>query len=224
MKRISCCIFDMDGTLTRTNDLIFASFNHIGERYNGRTYTQEEIINMFGPPEEIAVERIVAPSQYASAMDDYLRFYTDNHNALATLHQGIPELLAYLHDRGVLLALFTGKGRRTTLITLEKFGIKNYFDMIVTGSDVKKHKPSGEGITNVIRAFSLPPEEVLMVGDAVADVHAAQEAGVPVAAVLWDSYGRDHLRAMKLKYMFHDVAEFFAWIQTKVPGDGVRTR
>jgi HAD superfamily hydrolase (TIGR01509 family) len=223
MKRISCCIFDMDGTLTRTNELIFATFNHIAGRYVGRTYTPDEIIKMFGPPEEIAVQRIVTPSQYTAAMDDFITFYSDNHNVLATLHEGIPELLAYLHDRGVLLAVFTGKGRTTTLITLEKFGIKKYFDMIVSGSDVKKHKPSGEGITNVIRAFGLPPEEVLMVGDAVADVRAAQEAGVPVAAVLWDSYGIEHLRSMELKYMFHDVAELFGWIRTKIPVDGART-
>jgi HAD superfamily hydrolase (TIGR01509 family) len=222
MKRISCCIFDMDGTLTRTNDLIFATFNHIGMRYGGRTYTPEEIIKMFGPPEEIAVERIVGPSRYPDAIKEFIGYYSANHNTMATLHAGIPELLAYLHDRGVVLAVFTGKGRTTTLITLEKFGIKKYFDMIVTGSDVKKHKPSGEGITNVIRAFGLPPEEVLMVGDAVADVHAAQEAGVPVAAVLWDSYGIERLRTMDLKYMFHDVPEFFSWIRAIVPADGAR--
>jgi len=214
----------MDGTLTRTNDLIFATFNHVGERYCGRTYSPEEIIAMFGPPEETAVGRIVPRDRYDEALADFVGFYSENHQKMARLHEGIPELLSYLHRNGVLLAVFTGKGRTTTLITLDKFGIGKYFDMIVTGSDVRKHKPSGEGISNVVRAFRLPVEEVLMVGDAVADVQAAHEAGVPVAAVLWDSYGKDRLRAMDLPYVFHDVGGFFTWIRSRVPETGAPAR
>ncbi len=59
MKRISCVIFDIDGTLTQTNDLIFATFNHVAQRYVGKTFSPPEITAMFGPPEEVAIERLV---------------------------------------------------------------------------------------------------------------------------------------------------------------------
>ena len=45
-------IFDIDGTLTSTNQLIFDSFNFIAKKYLDKTFTDEEIIAMFGPPED----------------------------------------------------------------------------------------------------------------------------------------------------------------------------
>ncbi len=45
-------IFDIDGTLTSTNQLIFDSFNFIAKKYLDKTFTDEEIISMFGPPED----------------------------------------------------------------------------------------------------------------------------------------------------------------------------
>jgi pyrophosphatase PpaX len=123
-----------------------------------------------------------------------------------------------LRSRGLLLAVFTGKGRRTTLITLDMIGIRQFFDMIVTGSDVRHHKPSADGIRSVMAAFGLGPEEVLMVGDAVSDVQAAREAGVRIAAVLWDSYGRDSVMQMDVDYRFDNVAKFDAWLRENLSG------
>ena len=71
MKPFSCIIFDIDGTLSQTNELIFATFNHVAEKYLGRTYTPPEIIGMFGPPEEIAVERLVGKEKFGEAIADF---------------------------------------------------------------------------------------------------------------------------------------------------------
>ncbi len=221
MKRISCIIFDLDGTLTQTNELIFATFNHVIQKYLGKTFTPAEIVATFGPPEEIAIERLVGKQNIENAMDDFYSFYEDNH-ALAVAHEGVHEILSKLKQKGVVIALFTGKGRRTTLITLEKFDMKQYFDLIVTGSDVVNHKPSADGIRNVLRMFKLMPEQTLMVGDAVSDVKAAHEAGVGMAAVLWDSYAKDHVLQMDADYFFHDIPEFAEWLQINVPLNGAR--
>ncbi len=214
MKRIACVIFDLDGTLTRTNDLIFATFNFVARKYTGNVYTPQQIIGMFGPPEEAAVGRIVGSERLNEAMEDFYAFYTDHHAELAEIHAGVPELLAYLKGEGLLLAVFTGKGRNTALISLGLFGVKAYFDMVVTGSDVVNHKPSGEGIRNVMKTFQLRPEEVLMVGDSVADVKAARDAGVKVAAVLWDSYAKEQVLGMGVDYAFNSVLEFENWIKS----------
>ncbi len=212
MTRFSCVIFDLDGTISRTNELIFASFNHVLQTYLGTVYTPEEIVAVFGPPEEIAIERLVGKERLAPAMDDFYRYYETHHDAMATIHDGIGELLARLDTAGVRLAIFTGKGRRTTLITLEKFGILRHFDLVVTGSDVMRHKPAGEGIEKALAAFGARPQETLMVGDAVADVRAARETGVAIASVLWDSYGKDDVLAMGVADVFHTVDEFARWI------------
>jgi HAD superfamily hydrolase (TIGR01549 family) len=205
----------MDGTLTQTNQLIYDSFNYIGRKYAGRTYTVPEITAMFGPPEEGALLAIVKPEDLDRVMSDYLAFYRAHHGELARLYPGIEEVLRYISGSGRKLAVFTGKGIRTAAITLQEFHIDRFFDYIVSGNDVVNHKPSSEGLRKIMDYFSLRPEEVLMVGDAVSDVKAAREAGVRIAAVLWDSCAKDKVLQMGTDLTFHDVEEFHDWLKNQ---------
>ncbi len=209
-----CIIFDMDGTLTQTNQLIFDSFNHIAEKYINKRVTPKEVISYFGPPEKEAVEAMIGPTHIETAMKEYYYFYHSNHNKLASLYPGIKDILHFLKEKKIIIGLFTGKGRRTTDITLEQFGIRKYFDITVTGDDVDEFKPSGDGIIKIMEKFSLHPAEVLMVGDAVADIKASQEAGVEIASVLWDSYGKNDVLQLQSDFIFHNVAEFFDWLKS----------
>lgn len=214
MKSYSCIIFDMDGTLTQTNQLIFDSFNHIAAKYLNRRMAEREIIELFGPPEKECIQSLVGGSRIEEVMKDYYEFYHDRHDQLARMYPGVSEFLQYLQSRNVTLALFTGKGRRTTDITLEKFGINRYFEMTVTGDDVEEHKPSGNGILKIMNRFSLTAGEVLMVGDAVADIKAARETGVRIASVLWDSYAKTDVLKYDSDFVFHTVDELFSWLKT----------
>jgi HAD superfamily hydrolase (TIGR01509 family) len=212
MKRISCVIFDVDGTLTSTNDLIYGSFNHVAERHLNKTFTNAEITAMWGPTEEVALERMVGMDKAPQAIEDYMRFYAHNHTNMVDLYKGMREIIDFLKEHGVALAVFTGKGRRSALYTLEQMGIKEYFEVIVSGDDVTKSKPSPEGILKIVKSLKVDPDEALMVGDAVSDVLAAHDAGVHAAAVLWDSYGKERIMGMDVEYKFHSVAEFSAWL------------
>jgi HAD superfamily hydrolase (TIGR01509 family) len=206
----------MDGTLTQTNQLIFESFNQIAEKYLNKRLTPKEIVELFGPPEEEAVENMIGSQHIDSAMNEYYHFYLDHHNNLASLYPGIKELLEFVKSNGILVALFTGKGRRTTEITLHQFGIEQYFDIVITGNDVDHFKPSGDGIRKIMQRYSLQPDEVLMVGDAVADITAARECGVPIASVVWDSYGKEMVMKAKTDFLFHSVGEFRTWIEQRL--------
>ncbi len=221
MSRFSCIIFDLDGTLTRTNELIYATFNHVAEKYLNRVYTPVEITGMFGPPEDVAIGKLVGSERLDDAMDDFYDFYERHHPKMAAAYEGVRELLEHVKREGVVLALFTGKGKRSTLITLRMLGIASYFDLVVTGHDVRSYKPSADGIRRVMTHFGLEPEKVLMVGDAVADVKAAREAGVRMAAALWDSYGKENVMQMDVDYSFHSIGEFARWLKETAlpPGD-----
>ncbi|MBI2429716.1 MAG: HAD family hydrolase [Ignavibacteriales bacterium] len=214
MKKYKCIIFDMDGTLTQTNQLIFESFNYIAEKYINKRLTPDEIIELFGPPEEECIENLIGSQYIEPAMNDYYRFYRAEHGRLAALYPGTKEILEFLKKRDVLLCLFTGKGRTTTDITLEEVGIGQYFDMTITGDDVDEFKPSGDGIRKIMQKFSLQSVDVLMVGDSVSDFSASRETGVDIASVVWDSYGKDDVLKLPSDYHFHDVNEFFVWLKT----------
>ena len=186
-ERLSCVIFDIDGTLTSTNALIFATFNYVAEKHLGRAFTPAEIIGLFGPPEEGAVEKVFGPAMVPQVMDEMCAFYRANHGAMANLHEGMGEALRLLKERGIRLAVFTGKGRRTAGITLAVLGLPQSFEMIVPGNDVATFKPDGEGIRRILDGLHVPASETVMVGDSMADVHASRDAGVVRAAVVWDA-------------------------------------
>lgn len=215
MKRISCVIFDLDGTLADTSRLIFASFNHVASLYTGRSWTDEEILATFGPTEEVAIRSIVGDGRAREAIEEFHRFYSERHAGMAAEHEGIRELLSWLDESSVLLALFTGKGKRTTTVTLSALGMDGYFDIVVTGDDVANHKPSAEGIRKVLSAFGLAPPEALMVGDSAADIVAAREAGVPVASVAWDPFARGKALP-EADYTFGSVPEFSAFLRSAI--------
>ena len=198
-------IFDIDGTLTSTNELIFKSFNHIAKKYLNRTFTDNEIIALFGPTEDVILKEWCG-NKFEAAKKDYYEYYKSHHN-IATLYPGIKELLDYLKTKGVLLAVFTGKGRKASLITLEELSIINYFDLIVTGDDVANHKPSSEGIMKFVTEYNLKKEEVLMIGDSVSDVKASKEAGIKIASALWDSYAAEKVKNLWSDYYFNTVDE-----------------
>jgi len=217
-ERLSCAIFDVDGTLASTNELIFATFNHLTRRHLGREYTPAEIISFFGPPEEGAVDAMFGASRTPEIMDELCGFYRDHHSSMARLHEGMDGVLRLLKDHGVRLAVFTGKGRRTAAITLEELGIAHYFEMVVTGNDVVRYKPDPEGISRILSAFGVPPAETIMVGDSMADVRASRQAGVAVAAVLWDAYDRQRVLDAGLDLVFETVPAFMDWCRSRVDG------
>lgn len=204
-SRFKGIIFDVDGTLTFTNQLIFDSFNHITKKYLGKSYSDDEIIALFGPTEDVILKEI-CKEEYESARKDYYAYYKNNHD-IARLYDGIKELIIDIYNSGILLSIFTGKGRTSALITLDELGLTNYFDMIVSGDDVENHKPSPEGIEMFLNKHNLNPTEVLMIGDAPSDIIAARECGVEIASVVWDSYAEDEVRKLNSKNLFHSVDE-----------------
>lgn len=209
---LSCVIFDIDGTLTRTNQLIFASFNHVAQKYVGKTLSQDEIIALFGPPEEGGLLKLVGPDRVEPAMNDLCAFYRLHHSPMASLHVGMDRVLTYLKEKDIRLAVYTGKGNRTAGITLDELKLTTYFDLIVSGSDVKRHKPDPEGIRTILQAFGLTGDRVLMVGDSVSDVLAARGAGVRMASVLWDAYDRQGVLRMNPDTVFHRVEDLESWL------------
>jgi HAD superfamily hydrolase (TIGR01549 family) len=207
-------IFDIDGTLTSTNKLILDSFNHITEKYLGKTFTFDEIASFFGPTED-KILKDMCGENFEEAKKDYYDYYDRNHH-IADLYPGMKDLLTYLKKKNILLSIYTGKGRKAAVITLKKLEIHDYFNLIITGDDVNEHKSSGEGIKKFIKKFNLENDKVLMVGDSPADVKASKAAEVKIASVLWDSYAKEKVLQLKSDYLFHSVEELRIFLEDNI--------
>ncbi|HPI37212.1 MAG TPA: HAD family hydrolase [Ignavibacteriaceae bacterium] len=214
MRKFDGIIFDVDGTLTSSNTLIFESFRHITRKHLNKIITDEEIVALFGPTEE-QILRDWFKEKSDTVIKDYFEFYESNHH-LADIYPGMKEILEYIKSKDVFIGIFTGKGRRATEISLKILGIFQFFDLIVSGDEVKNHKPSGEGVNLFIEHFNLDKEKVLLIGDAPVDILAAREAGIKVASVMWDCYAVDRVKQLNSDYYFNTVVELETFIKSSI--------
>ncbi len=215
MRNFDGLIFDVDGTLTSTNELIFSSFNHVTKKYLNKTVSDEEIIAMFGPTEDVILQEWMK-NDYKEARKDYFDFYSSQHQHMADIYPGMIDILKFIKAKNIPLSIYTGKGKDSATITLKEIGVYDLFDMIVTGDDVKESKPSREGIDLFVEKFNLDRNRVLMIGDAPADVIAAHSAGVKAASVLWDSYAKEKVMQMQSDFFFETVEDFKTFLASNI--------
>lgn len=183
MKKIKAVIFDLDGTLGNTLPLCISAFRKSIEPLINQNLSDEEIIATFGPSEEGTIMAL-APQYYQEGISSYLKFYKDLHPMCPEPFDGIEDMLIALKTRSVRIAMVTGKGQHSTAISLEQFGLAEYFEAIETG--IASGPRKAEGIQNILDLFkSIQKDEVIYVGDAPSDILACRKVGVPVVAAAW---------------------------------------
>ena len=97
---------------------------------------------------------------YEKARKDYFEFYSNRHKEMADAYPGILEILEFIKSKNIPVSIYTGKGRKSSEITLKKTGLYDFFDMIVTGDDIQGCKPSPEGITKFAVLFNIDPKKI----------------------------------------------------------------
>jgi beta-phosphoglucomutase-like phosphatase (HAD superfamily) len=115
---------------------------------------------------------------------------------MARAFDGIDALLAALRERRVPMAMMTGKGRRSTAITLAALGWERTFHPVITGEDIERQKPDPEGALRAAHELGVAPARCAFVGDSPADIGAARAAGMIAVVAGWHSVYADKLRAM----------------------------
>ncbi len=178
-------IFDLDGTLADTFGVVISSYVAATREYLGRDLTREEVIARFGPTEHQMLRKDVPAEMYDRAVAHFRQCYRDNHTRLVRIFEGIPEMLQALKERGIPMAIMTGKGRDTADITLASLGWTALFQSVVTGDESPRAKPAPDGVLMAAHALGVDAKECLFIGDAPADILAGQAAG---AFTVWASW------------------------------------
>ncbi|WP_297508009.1 glycosyltransferase [Thermococcus sp.] len=106
--------------------------------------------------------------------------------------EGATELLEFLKNRGVKLAIMTRSSRSAAVKALEMNGLIGYFDIISTRDDVppEELKPSAGQLRRIISSLGVPPEKTLVIGDHGYDVIPAREVGALTVLVTGHNAGR----------------------------------
>lgn len=208
--KISTVIFDLDGTIADTLPLCIAAFKKSIEPLLGGTLTEHEIIATFGPSEEGTIRTLI-PEHEEAGVQSYLKHYEALHHTCEQPFEGIKELLQFLKDQKVKLAMVTGKGIHSTKISLEKFGLAEFFTILETGKAEGPDKVNG--IRRALKRLNTDANQCVYVGDAPSDILACKEVGVSIAAAAWAEMTNDQeLLALNPDWIFYTVEEFRTWL------------
>ncbi|HLQ74208.1 MAG TPA: pyrophosphatase PpaX [Bacillota bacterium] len=204
-------LFDLDGTLVDTNELIHVSFKHTLSEYN-YDFTDEEIMSFNGPPLRNTFEQL-NPDLAEEMVQTYLKHNHALHEQYIKVFPNVIETLQALRKKGLKLGLVTAKMRNGVELGLEITGLKKYFDTIVTIDDVEHAKPHEEPVLKAMQALNGTIENTLMIGDNYHDILSGQNAEVATAGVAWTAKGRSFLEQYEPTYMLEDMLDLLEVVE-----------
>jgi pyrophosphatase PpaX len=203
---INTVLFDLDGTLIDTNELIIASFLHTLEVYRPGEYKREDVLPFIGPTLMETFSKI-NPSQCEEMCQTYRKFNIANHDSLVREYEGVYETVATLKEKHFKLAVVTTKMLNTTMMGLRLTKLEPFFDTIVALDHVEHPKPNPEPIFKALSQLGSKPEEAIMVGDNYHDILAGKNAGTKTAGVSWTLKGRESLEVHHPDYMLDNMRD-----------------
>lgn len=185
MGKINTVLFDFDGTIMNTNEVIIQSWQHTFRTITGSEVPVEKILATLGEPLELTMSKFFPDIPVQTGLDIYRSWHHEKFTELIRLFPGIHGLLEDLKERSYKMGLVTSRLKLTTMQGVNKFGLDKYFDYILTADDTDKHKPDSAPILIVLDKIGAKPEESIMVGDTMFDILCARNAGVKSVLVDW---------------------------------------
>lgn len=207
--KINTILFDLDGTLINTNDLIIESFMHTLEHYFPGQFTREDVLAFIGPPLHDTFEKL-DKDRLEEMVNTYRKFNHEQHDILVKEFETVYETVKTLHEKGYKLGIVTTKIRHTVNMGLKLTKLDAFFDVVVTLDDVEHAKPHPEPIMKALALLDAKPEEAIMVGDNVHDIEAGKNAGTKTAGVLWSVKGEEYIRSQKPDYVLTKMSDLLS--------------
>jgi pyrophosphatase PpaX len=203
---LSAVLFDFDGTLVDTTEMIHQSMKHATSSVLGREdIPRETLLANVGRPLPRQMELIDAENAEL-LLEAYRSHHEQHHDTLIGEFPGVEESLARLGSAGIKVAVVTSKRRLSVEMALKNFpGLRNVVDRFVTLEDTAEHKPNPEPLLRALELLGVPKERAAYVGDSPFDVEAAKAAGLASVAVSWGAFSEDRLREAEPDHLVTDI-------------------
>ena len=188
-------LFDNDGTLVDTRDIILSSLRYSTRLVLGRVVPDDVLMAKVGQPLAVQMHDF---TEDEDEQEELVRVYRAHnatiHDASIRAFPGAAEALAELSGRGFALGVVTSKLHAIAWRGLEITGLAPYLSCCIGSDDCERFKPDPEPIERGAVALGLPPSECLYVGDSPYDLQAGRAAGCQTAAVTWGVFPPDMLQ------------------------------
>ena len=190
--RMRTYLFDLDGTLLDSIELILHSFHYTTRVHMGRELGDAYWLRGVGTPLRDQLATIAeSPAQLEALLETYRAFNLETHDRMARAYPGVVEVVRRLEERGSKLGLVTSKLSTGAERGLKLLGLEQSFSVRICADDVEQGKPHPEPVLKALNALREEPEEAVFIGDSLHDVQSGKRAGVRTAVVAWGPFGRE---------------------------------
>jgi pyrophosphatase PpaX len=208
---IDTVIFDFDGTLANTNQMIINSFKHIYSVFHNEVCDENYVMNTFGEPLALTLTRDFGQYNFEDVIACYREYQNDRFLDEVTLYETVNDTLEYLKSKNIKIGIATSRLKNSTLSALKNFNIEKYFDVIIAADDVEKHKPDKEPLIKAINELKSSPDKTLYVGDSRFDMECAINANATPVLAGWQHGSKELAEKYSIKHVLEKM-----WDITKI--------
>ncbi len=207
-------MLDFDGTLCTTHEAILfcikKTYETLGKKAPDHDFTDQTIRASLGMDSTIkTLSPEISESEAQILLTTYEAIYLQEGEQKSAPFSKADEVLAKLHDAGFILTVVSNKAIAAVNTALKRFGLIQYIAMVVGDTKTLRKKPDPMAYNDFIKPkfSSIPPKEILMVGDTPADLLFAQAIGTDSC---WAEYGygdAKKCRALKPTYTIRHLTD-----------------
>ena len=189
---IKAVLFDFDGTIANTGELILTCFAHALRTCLGFEPTREAMLETFGLVMHDAFFLFTQDEEKITELrDEFRAYHHEKHDALIKIYPGVKEAFSGLKARGVKIGIVTSKKHHMVTHGLKFLGLIDFVDVIVSADDVTNGKPSPEPMLLALSKLQLQASECIAVGDSPFDMMSGKRAGMKAYAVSYTDVRKD---------------------------------
>jgi HAD superfamily hydrolase (TIGR01509 family) len=204
-------IFDMDGVLVHSEDAMKTTAIESLRRF-GINPTKSDFVEFTGMGEDAFIGGVAGKYglEYTTEMKDYAyMLYVERARELVEVFDGVKEVLLKVRNLGLKVAVASAADLIKVRTNLACIGLDvDFFDALVTGSDVEKKKPDPEIFQKASRLIGITPENCMVVEDAKSGIMAAKAAGMSVIGIT-TAFSVKELETVGPDYIVDDIKEAY---------------
>lgn len=197
---IRSVIFDMDGTLLDTLDMITVCNNKVFVKHGFPERKKEEYRSFVGDGMKNLLKRALPEtaddSTIKKLIPEVLEMYNRKGVAAIMPYEGIEELLDELLSRKIKISILTNKEQKYAVLNAKTALGKYHFEAVIGERENRPIKPDPSGVFEISELTGVPLNETIFVGDMIADILTGKNAGIFTVSCLWGFGNKEDLEKL----------------------------
>ncbi|MBD3320373.1 MAG: HAD-IA family hydrolase [Chitinivibrionales bacterium] len=189
MKKYHYYLFDADGTIIDTRELIYQCFMYTGKKFAGAAVPRGLVDRHIGIPLRNQMEIYFGPmddERFQEISQEHMNYQLKIYPDYLRVFPGVSDTLGRLCDAGKKLAVVTSRRSHTLGFFLQETGLHGFFSALVTPESTKRHKPDPEPAFKALSLIGGVAERSLFIGDSTYDIECGTRAGMDTAYIAWN--------------------------------------